>query len=129
MKARSPKQIAMGVGLVTCEGKILVHMRQEKLLGGLWVFVLHEGADSPRAMEKHLKTLGLKAVPQKELGNAKHIFTHRIWLMRLMHFVASEATPVKDHSWVDLQELEALPFPTAMKAARREAEKLLGGVK
>jgi A/G-specific adenine glycosylase len=125
-RARSPKQIAMGVGLVTCQGKILVHMRQEKLLGGLWVFILHEGDDTPRAMEKHLKILGLKAVFQGELGNAKHVFTHRIWDMHLTHFAASEAAPVKDHCWVDLQELETLPFPTAMKVARREAEKLLG---
>lgn len=126
-KTRSPRQIKMGVGLVTCGNKILVHMRQEKLLGGLWVFALHEGDDTPRAMEKHLKALGLKAAFQKELGGARHVFTHRVWLMRLMHFAAGEAMAVKDHRWVDIKELEALPFPTAMKAAGREAKRLLGG--
>jgi A/G-specific adenine glycosylase len=85
-QARAPKQINMGVGLVVCKDRILVHMRREKLLGGLWVFVLLEGGDSAAAMEKHLKALGISAVYAGDRGSARHIFTHRVWNMRLMHF-------------------------------------------
>ena len=127
MQARAPKQIAMGVGLIVCKENILVHMRREKLLGGLWVFVLLEGDDTPGAMEKHLKALGLKGIYAGDKGSARHIFTHRIWNMRLIHFTAEDDKPVKDYCWVPLAELSNLPFPTAMKAALQEARKLLGG--
>ncbi len=125
MQARAPKQIAMGVGLVVCKEKILVHMRRENLLGGLWVFVLLEGDDTPDVMERHLIALGLHAVYAGGKGSARHIFTHRIWNMQLMHFNVENEKPVKDHRWVSLEELYELPFPTAMKVALREARKLL----
>ncbi len=127
MQARAPKQIAMGVGLVTCKDKILTCMRKEKLLGGLYVFVLLEGEDSPAAMEKHLMALGVKAAYAGAMGSARHIFTHRVWNMRLLHFMAENEIPVRDHRWVSLAEMFDLPFPTAMKAALREARKLLNG--
>ncbi len=127
MQARAPKQVLMGVGLVFCKDKILVCMRREKLLGGLWVFVLLEGGDSPAAMEKHLKALGIKAAYTGDRGSARHIFTHRVWNMRLMHFTAENERPVTDHRWVSLSELSELPFPTAMKAALGEVRKLLNG--
>lgn len=125
MQARAPKRIAMGVGLVTCKDRILVQMRREKLLGGLWVFVLLEDTDTPQAMEKLIKALGLQAAYADDLGTARHIFTHRIWDMRLMHLTAEEVKPVKDHRWATLAELDGLPFPTAMKKALQEAKKLL----
>lgn len=127
MRARAPKQVSMGVGLVVCNDKILVHMRREKLLGGLYVFVLLEGGESPAAMEKHLRALGLKAAYAGDKGSARHIFTHRIWDMRLMHFMAESEKTVKDCRWVTLAEMSELPFPTAMKAAGLEARKLLNG--
>lgn len=126
MQAHAPKQVAMGVGLVVYNQSILVHMRREKLLGGLWVFVLLEGGDSPAAMAKHLKALGIKAAYAGDKGNARHIFTHRVWNMRLMHFAVENEKPVTDYRWVSLAEMTELPFPTAMKAALREARKLLG---
>ena len=125
MQARAPKQMAMGVGLITCNKKILVHMRREKLLGGLWVFLLLEDGDTPEAMDRHLRALGLHAAYADDRGRARHIFTHRIWNMHLMHFTLESEMPVKDHRWVSLAELSELPFPTAMKAALGEARKLL----
>jgi len=125
IKASTPKQIAMGVGLVIVDNTVLVQQRQEKLLGGLWVFVLLEDGIAPRTMKKHLHSLGLNANYQGELGEAKHVFSHRIWNMRLMHFSAARAETVKDGRWITLDELHELPFPTAMKAAKMAAEKLL----
>ncbi len=121
----TPRQVAMGVGLVICGDSILIHMRSERLLGGLWVFVLLEDGDTPKAMKKHLAALGLNADYVGGRGEARHIFTHRVWNMLLMHFNAKEKAPVKDHRWVSLEELSELPFPTAMKAAMLEARCLL----
>jgi A/G-specific adenine glycosylase len=126
-QTRAPKQIIMGVGLVVCNDKILVHMRREKLLGGMWVFTLLEGDDSPAAMLKHLKALNIKAAYAGDRGSARHIFTHRIWNMHMMHFSVPNEKQVNDHRWVSLAELSELPFPTAMKAALKEARKLLNG--
>ncbi len=127
MQARAPRQIAMGVGLITCEGRILAHIRREKLLGGLWVFVLLEDGDTPAAMADHLAGLGLEAEYAGDKGNARHIFTHRVWNMHLMHFLTKSPRPVKDCLWITSGELQELPFPTAMKTAKREAVKLLVG--
>ncbi len=127
MKARTPRQIAMGVGLVTSGGRILVSRRQEKLLGGLFVFVLNEKDDTPAAMGKKLKALGLSARFQGDIAAAKHVFTHQVWNMRLMHFTAPEARELSGYQWASLAELDTFPFPTAMKAAKREAEKILAG--
>ncbi len=126
LKASAPKQVAMGVGLVIADQHVLVQQRQEKLLGGLWVFVLLEDGGTPKAMKAHLRSLGLSANYQGDLGEARHVFTHRVWNMRLMHFTAAGAAPVKDARWISLDELNKLPFPTAMKAAKKATEKLLG---
>lgn len=125
MQARAPRQIAVGVGLITFANQILVHQRQEKLLGGLWVFLLcHEG-DTLHDMEKKLKSLGIPSNYRDDCGSAKHVFTHQVWNMHLMHFEAEDALSLPGYSWVNHQEIEQLPFPTAMKAAKRKALELL----
>lgn len=125
IKASAPKQIEMGVGLITFDNMVLVQQRQEKLLGGLWVFVLLEDSISSKIMKNHLRSLGLNANYQGDLGEAKHVFTHRVWKMHLMHFSADCAEPVKDGRWITLDELNVLPFPTAMKTAKKAAELVL----
>ena len=58
------------------------------------------------------------------------MFTHRVWNMQLLHY-ALEAMP--EDSWlrshqarlVTARELETLPLPTAVKAARKAAMELL----
>ena len=127
--AKPPVPVAMGVGLITCEGRVLVQQREAALLKGLWVFVLSEGKDDQIAMEKKLKALGLQAAFANDLGEAKHVFTHRIWNMRLYHFTARETLSIKGGQWVDADQLAALPLPTAMKKARQEAMMLLKGEK
>lgn len=124
-RGQPPKQVSMGVGLVICKQKVLIQKRLTKLLGGLWVFALLEDDNSPQAMKNHLHTLGLGAVYKGDLGEARHIFSHRVWNMRLMHFTIKEIAEIKDSRWVSLKELYELPLPTAMKTAKKEAEKLL----
>lgn len=123
--AKPPVPVDVGVALATCGEKILLQRREAALLRGLWVFLLNEGGSTQAEMEKKLKALGLDARFQADLGEARHVFTHRVWNMRLYHFTVSEAIPVKNCIWADIAALTALPLPTAMKKARQEAMRLL----
>ena len=123
--AKPPVPVDVGVGLVTCGDRILMQRRDAALLRGLWVFFLMEGDASREGMQKKLRSLGLDAAYKTDLGEARHVFTHRVWNMRLYHFEASEPIPLQDFSWVDAEQLRALPLPTAMRAAKKAAEAIL----
>jgi len=123
--AKPPVPVEVGVGLVTYGSSVLVQQRDTALLRGLWVFVLSEGDSSCSALERKLRSLGFSARFAGDLGEAKHVFTHRIWNMRLYHFTVPDAAPRPGFSWVNARQLAALPLPTAMKKARRAAEALL----
>ena len=45
--------------------------------------------------------------------------------MTLYHYIA-ETSACREGRFVTLDEMRALPLPTAMRAAREQAEKLLG---
>ena len=122
--AKPPKDVRMAVALITCKNKIWMNQRQETLLKNLWVYQLTEGAESRTDIEKAMKNLGIQAVFRKELGKARHIFTHRVWHMALYHYEA-EATACKEGRFVTLWDMLSLPVPTAMKAAKEQAVRLL----
>ncbi len=58
------------------------------------------------------------------LGQRRHVFTHRQWQMNgyWLRLPAGALTPDLDRSgrWVDIQELAALPFPTALAPWREQ---------
>ena len=125
-----PKQIDVAVCLLTDRNAILVRKRSERMLHGMYVFYLVEDEMSPQALCEHMAVQGLDARFKDALGEAKHVFTHRIWNMHLLHFElqASPADAVLaelNAKMVSLDGLRDLPFPTAMKAAKQEALKLL----
>jgi len=122
-KKKPPKQIDMAVCLLTYEGKVYVTRRQERMLNGLYVFHLIEEETQPQRVGELLKESGFACCFVQDLGEAKHVFTHRVWNMRILHF-ALETAPA-DAQMVDLKALEQLPFPTAVRAAVKEARKLL----
>ncbi len=107
--------------LVFCDNRVLIVKRQEKLLGGLFVFpdVLEES--DPARLCQALEALGIRAAYDEKLGHARHVFTHLIWEMDVHAVVADEMTRVPGGQWVTRQELAALPLPTAVKAARQWA--------
>ncbi|MBR3739972.1 MAG: A/G-specific adenine glycosylase [Clostridia bacterium] len=122
--AKPPKEIKMAVALITCGNKVWMTQRKEALLKNLWVYLLTENAESPADVEKAMKNLGIRAVFQGVLGAARHVFTHRVWNMTLYHYV-SESTDCREGRFLTLEEMRALPLPTAMRAAKERAEKLL----
>ncbi|MBQ7520656.1 MAG: A/G-specific adenine glycosylase [Clostridia bacterium] len=123
--AKPPVPVNVGVGIITCGDRVLMQRREAALLRGLWVFFLLEGDSDSEEMEKRLRSLGLSAAFRADLGEARHVFTHRIWNMRLYHFEAAAPSPVKGYAWMDAVNLRDLPLPTAMKAAQKAAEEIL----
>ena len=122
--ARPPVPVDVGVGLVIAEGRVLT-IKRDAALQGLWTFLLCEGDSTPEGMARKLEALGMQANRIIPLGEARHVFTHRIWNMQLYR-VDLPAMPGRTAGqWADAQTLTGLPLPTAMKAARRAAMDIL----
>lgn len=129
---RKPKKKAQRVEnravlLVLCDDHVLIQKRQEKLLGGLFVFpdVLEES--DPAALCAVLEEMGVRAAYDERIGHAKHVFTHLIWEMDVHVLIADEMTRIPNGQWVTGEALAALPLPTAVKAARQWAMERLNG--
>lgn len=122
---KPPTQVPVGVLLLFCDNKVLLMQRKAALLKGLYVFLLHEGADDAASLE----TAATKLVPAleglREVGKARHVFTHRVWNMRIFTARARECTPVPGGIWADAAQLDSLPVPVAMKAAQAHALAIL----
>ena len=122
--AKPPREIPLAVAIVTCHGRVWMEQRTETLLKGLWVYQLTEGCERRADAEKQMAALGIRAACREELGHARHVFTHRVWQMTLFHY-AAETEVCRAGRFFTRREMDALPIPTAMKAARAEAERLL----
>lgn len=117
--------VPLGMALVFNAGRVLLYPRTEKLLQGLWSFPAAEGTQMPGDVQKTLAEHGIFAQYAGPLGEARHTFTHLIWDMRLLRFDApSDACP-EGWRWANRAALDALPLPTAVKAARTAADGLL----
>ena len=122
--AKPPKVVELAVVIVTCGGRVLMMKRQEALLNGLWVFPLLEGAKTRADIQKSLKALGVKADFAARLGEARHVFTHRVWNMTVFHYVAR--TPdASTGEYLSAAEMLRRPLPTAVRYAKSEALRLL----
>lgn len=129
-KKKPPKQIDMAVCLLTHANRVLIQRRSERMLKGLTVFWLIEDETQPTVVSEILTESGLKVRFLGEEGQARHVFTHRVWNMRLLHF-ALDAEPSQE--WlgehcarlITHDEMALLPFPSAMKAATAVAGRLI----
>ena len=125
-----PRSIDIAVCLITYGQEVLLTRREARLLHGLYVFCLLEGETEPERVHSHWLDEGLDVDTPKILGVAVHVFTHRIWNMKLFH-IAMRKLP--DAEWLtahqammaDDNALERLPLPTAMKAAKVLAKEIL----
>lgn len=129
-KKRPPKRVDVAVCLLTYRGRVLVTRRGERMLGGLYVFWLIEDETDPARAQALLAEAGLACRFAGELGCARHVFTHRIWDMRLWHYElahepdAALLAPLNARL-VTREQLAALPLPTAMRPAAEAALRLL----
>ena len=115
----------MAVVLLRQNGRIFVARRSEALLNGLYVFYLLEHHDQPSDIQRNLKAHGIHPLSFTQIGQARHVFTHRVWHMTVYLIdVQRDQTPC-DGLWIDADEMDALPFPTAMKTAKALAKDCL----
>ncbi len=128
-KKKPPREVPMAVLLLTHAGRILVLQRQQALLRGLYTYVLLEDVAGQDAVRQQLQAWGLPHAVLHDLGPARHVFTHRVWQMTVYHADLTEEEAnrlaVPEAQWVTVKEMHALPFPTAMRAARQWADSLL----
>ncbi len=123
--AKPPVPIDVGVGLIIAEGHVLTLKRESALLKGLWVFLLNEGDSTPEGMQKKAKQMGVDECAPVFLCEARHVFTHRIWNMKLYRIDLPAIPRRITGQWADAQMLSDLPMPAAMKAARKAAMEIL----
>lgn len=114
-----PKPFDWDVLLIFSGEKVLMRQRTETMLHGLWVFPMLPGhSEHPAELGAQLH-LAVRNV--RPAGEAKHVFTHQIWRMKLYQMEAVTADAPKGYRYVTLDEMDALTIPTAMKAAGKVA--------
>ena len=118
-KARPQKVIPWSVLLICSSGRVLMRMRTEKLLQGLWCFPMFEGINDPASLQDQiLKKLHLQVGPLTLSCSARHVFTHQIWQMDIYSTAAEDfASAAAGYEFVPLHRLQELPLPVAMNAA------------
>lgn len=122
-----PRSIDYDLCLVFSGDKVLMRQRTETMLQGLWVYPMleeHHGADALPEMLR--RKLGLTVTNVQPAGDAKHIFTHQIWQMKLYTMqTAADASAPEGWRFVTLPEMKALTLPTAIKAAAKIVQETL----
>lgn len=122
-----PKPLDYDVCLIVQDGRVLMRQRTETMLNGLWVYPMVEGHHSVKGLPAQVKkATGLTVTAIQDAGEARHVFTHQIWNMHLYIMQADAGAARTGWQFVTLDEMHALTIPTAMKAAKACAEKLLG---
>ena len=111
--------IPYAVLLIRSSGRVLMRLRTERLLQGLWCFPLFEGVFSPEELQTQIrKKLHLPACSLKDVGTARHVFTHQIWQMHIYETDAEAFSSAPDgYEFIPLEKLTDLPLPVAMNAS------------
>lgn len=130
IKKNPAKEVDISVGILTWQGTVLLFRRSERLLHGLYVFYLLEQESDPARTREALLTEGLNVAFVADLGEASHIFTHRVWKMRLFQYkLLTRPSDIwlKEHDAVLADEcvIAELALPTAMKSAKKAALEIL----
>ena len=121
-----PKIIDYDVLLIVSQGRVLMRRRTEALLEGMWVFPMLEGHEKAASIAAAAKRrIGVKTVYEAPAGEAKHVFTHQVWQMKLHILRAESAQAPQGWQFVSPEEMEELAIPTAVAKARKAAEEVL----
>ena len=122
-----PKELHYDV-LIVCSGnRVLMRRRTEAMLHGLWVYPMLERCSSDdETAGRAAALLKLPLTDVQSTGEAKHVFTHQVWHMRLWTANAPADSPAPHgYAFHTLEAMHALTIPTAMAAAKKAAEAVL----
>ncbi len=121
-----PREIEYDLCLIYAGNRVLMRQRTEAMLGGLWVYPMLDGWHTLKQLPAAVKRkLGLKAEAAAYLGEAKHVFTHQVWRMKIYAMRTSAEAAPEGWRFVTLEEMNALAIPTAVKAAAEMAREAL----
>lgn len=104
--------------------KAAIRKRPAKgLLAGMYEFPCMEGQFTREQVLDYLKSQGLQPLHIKELGSAKHVFSHKEWHMQGYAIRVDELAPKKDtkeaKEWIFVEPFETearYPIPSAFAA-------------
>ena len=97
------------------DNRILMRQRTESLLSGLWAFYLTDFTATKGQAKLCLQELGFVIKNIRDMGAAKHVFTHQIWHMTGYDCsVIGNFTPA-DYRWVKKEDVKTLAVPTALR--------------
>lgn len=121
-----PKTLFYDVCLVRSGARMLMRQRAETMLQGLWVFPLLEGKRSAAQLPDAVRRqTGLPTGPASFVGEARHVFTHQIWQMRLYLLDTEKPEAAAGWRFVTSEEMDDIAIPTAMRAAVQAAKEAL----
>lgn len=99
------------------KGHYLIEKRQEKLLNGMWQFLMFE---EPNALEQLEAKLGMSlTIAEEKVCQFKHQFTHKTWNMQVYSVIeevniSEEELNKKNMAWFDLDTRQDYTMPVSM---------------
>ena len=121
-----PKVIHYDLCLVIGENRVLMRQRTETMLQGLWVFPMTEEHHTMKQLQAMVKKrMGATVENLRFLGEAKHVFTHQVWQMKIYAMDTASGKAPEGWRYVTLEEMGQLTIPTAVKKAVEHVQMLL----
>lgn len=112
-----PRVINYDLCLIFSPEGVLMRQRTETMLQGLWIFPMLEEHHTAKQLPALVKRRLLPVENLQPAGEAKHVFTHQIWQMKLYTMETNAPAPAGWH-FVPIAELDSLAIPTAVKAGK-----------
>lgn len=122
-KKKRTKEYRTVLIIKDAEKAAIVKRPSQGLLAGLYEFPCMEGEFSGEQVLEYLRSQGLQPLHIKELGPAKHVFSHKEWHMQGYAIRVDELEPKKDvadaKDWIFVEPFETekkYPIPSAFAA-------------
>ncbi|MBQ7305346.1 MAG: A/G-specific adenine glycosylase [Clostridia bacterium] len=113
-----PRVIDYDLCLIFNGDRVLMRQRTETMLQGLWVFPMVEDHHTEKQLAPLVKKrIGVPVTDIQPAGDAKHIFTHQVWQMKL-YIMHTTAEAPAGWRFVTMEEMQQLTIPTAVKKAK-----------
>lgn len=124
-RKKPPREILWDLCLIFNGNGVLMRRRTETMLQGLWIFPMLEDHHTLKQLAPLVKRhIGLPVTEIHPSGEARHIFTHQVWQMKLYTMRTSAEAP-DGWRFVTLEEMDTLTIPTAVKKAAATVRSML----